>query len=175
MRVLQEENMVFNAFEQNLMQHYHSERLHGEKRIENQSVPVGIELVELEQVGSGSGAGYTVNIPLPAGTGDRGYRAAFEQLVLPIGLQYRPQLIIVSAGQDASWLDPLAHMCMTMAGFRTLTELVLDLAHIVCEDYLVVLQDSTLLTLDAATHKVRQEITRIKIGMSSALDCKRSF
>ncbi len=40
---------------------------------------------ELEQVGSGAGAGYTVNIPLPAGTGDRGYRAAFEQLVVPVG------------------------------------------------------------------------------------------
>ncbi|HCF84579.1 MAG TPA: class II histone deacetylase, partial [Ktedonobacter sp.] len=76
---------------------------------------------ELEQVGSGSGTGYTVNIPLPAGTGDRGYRAAFEQLVLPIGLQYRPQLIIISAGQDASWLDPLAQMMMTMAGFRQLS------------------------------------------------------
>src|SRR5205807_10238414 len=56
---------------------------------------------ELEQVGSGMGAGYTVNIPLPAGTGDRGYRAAFEQLVVAIGLQFRPQLIIISAGQDA--------------------------------------------------------------------------
>src|SRR5581483_6819700 len=41
---------------------------------------------ELDQVGSDGGAGYTVNIPLPSGTGDRGYRAAFEQLVLPIGL-----------------------------------------------------------------------------------------
>ena len=45
---------------------------------------------ELDQVGTGAGAGFTVNIPLPAGTGDRGYRAAFEQLVVPIGLRYRP-------------------------------------------------------------------------------------
>jgi len=44
---------------------------------------------ELEQIGTGAGAGFTVNIPLPAGTGDRGYRAAFEQLVVPIGLRYR--------------------------------------------------------------------------------------
>lgn len=96
---------------------------------------------ELEQVGSGAGAGYTVNLPLPAGTGDRGYRAAFEQLVIPIGLQYRPQLLIISAGQDASWLDPLAQMCMTMSGFRVLSNLMCDLAREVCAGRLVVLQE----------------------------------
>lgn len=96
---------------------------------------------ELEQVGSGAGAGYTVNIPLPPGTGDRGYRAAFEQLVLPIGLQYQPQLIIVSAGQDASWLDPLAQMMMSMAGFRQISSLMYDLASNVCAGKLMLLQE----------------------------------
>lgn len=95
---------------------------------------------ELEQVGSGKGVGYTVNIPLPAGTGDRGYIAAFEQLVLPIGLQYRPQLIIITAGQDASWLDPLAQMMVTMNGFRKLSELMLNLAEEVCDGRLAMLQ-----------------------------------
>jgi acetoin utilization deacetylase AcuC-like enzyme len=96
---------------------------------------------ELDQVGAGAGAGYTVNIPLPPGTGDRGYRAAFEQLVVPIGLRYRPQLIIISAGQDPNWLDPLAQMCVTMAGFRAMSSLVLDLAREVCSGRLVMLQE----------------------------------
>ena len=96
---------------------------------------------ELEQVGTGAGAGYTVNIPLPAGTGDRGYRAAIEQLVVPIGLQYRPQLMIISAGQDANWLDPLAQMMVTQAGFRTMSELMLGLAEDTCEGRLVMLQE----------------------------------
>jgi acetoin utilization deacetylase AcuC-like enzyme len=96
---------------------------------------------ELEQVGTGAGAGYTVNIPLPAGTGDRGYRAAFEQLVVPIGLQYKPQLIIISAGQDANWLDPLAQMMVTQAGFRSMSELVLGLAEEICGGRLVLLQE----------------------------------
>lgn len=95
----------------------------------------------LEQVGSGAGVGFTVNIPLPPGTGDRGYRAAFEQLVLPIGLQYQPQLIIVSAGQDASWLDPLAQMMMSMAGFRQISSLMCELANTVCAGKLVLLQE----------------------------------
>ena len=96
---------------------------------------------ELEQVGSGMGAGYTVNIPLPAGTGDRGYRAAFEQLVVPIGLQFRPQLIIISAGQDANWLDPLAQMMVTMEGFRQLSVYMVELANEACDGRLVMLQE----------------------------------
>jgi len=96
---------------------------------------------ELEQVGSGAGAGYSVNIPLPAGTGDRGYRAAFEQLVIPIGQQYCPQLIIVSAGQDASWLGSLAQMMVTMAGFRQMSELLVNLSEEICEGRLVMLQE----------------------------------
>ncbi|GCE24624.1 histone deacetylase [Dictyobacter alpinus] len=92
---------------------------------------------KLEQVGEGAGEGYTVNIPLPPGTGDRGYQAAFEQLVLPIGRQYRPQLLLVSAGQDASWLDPLAQMMMTMDGYRSLAAMMVDLAAEVCEGRLV--------------------------------------
>src|SRR3984893_2470605 len=96
---------------------------------------------DLEQAGSGAGAGYTVNIPLPAGTGDRGYAAAFEQLVLPVGLRYRPQLILISAGQDANWLDPLAQMMVTMAGFRKMSELMLALAQEVCDGRLLMLQE----------------------------------
>ena len=96
---------------------------------------------ELEQAGRGAGAGYTVNIPLPAGTGDRGYCAAFEQLVLPIGLQYQPQLVIISAGQDANWLDPLAQMMLTQVGFRKISGMMHDLAESACDGRLVLLQE----------------------------------
>jgi acetoin utilization deacetylase AcuC-like enzyme len=95
----------------------------------------------LEQVGEGRGLGYSVNIPLPPGTGDQGYRAVFDQLVLPLGRQYRPQLILVSAGHDASWLDPLASMLLTMDGYRALSQRVVDLAASLCSDRLVVLQE----------------------------------
>jgi acetoin utilization deacetylase AcuC-like enzyme len=96
---------------------------------------------ELEQVGSGAGVGKTVNIPLPAGTGDRGYRAAFEQLVVPIGLQFRPELLIVSAGQDACWLDPLAQQMMTMSGFREIAMQTVRMADEVCQGRLALLQE----------------------------------
>jgi acetoin utilization deacetylase AcuC-like enzyme len=60
---------------------------------------------------------------------------------VPIGQQFRPQLIIISAGQDASWLDPLAQMMVTMSGFRQMSELLVSLAGEICEGRLVMLQE----------------------------------
>lgn len=122
---------------------------------------------ELEQVGSGAGAGYTVNIPLPAGTGDRGYRAAFEQLVIPIGLQYCPQLIIISAGQDANWLDPLAQQMVTMSGFRSLSQLMLDLAEEVCDGRLLLLQEGgySLAYVPYCTGAVVEPLVGVDLGL----------
>lgn len=122
---------------------------------------------ELEQVGSGAGAGYTVNIPLPAGTGNRGYRAAFEQLVIPIGLQYRPQLIIVSAGQDANWLDPLAQQMVTMSGFHSMSQMMLDLAEEVCDGRLLLLQEGgySLAYVPYCTVAVVEPLVGVDLGL----------
>jgi acetoin utilization deacetylase AcuC-like enzyme len=95
----------------------------------------------LDQVGVGVGEGYTVNLPLPPGTGDRGYIAAFERIVIPIGLQYRPELVIISAGQDGSFLDPMARMMLTSSGFRRLSELLLEVARQTCAGRLVMVQE----------------------------------
>ncbi|HTI14904.1 MAG TPA: class II histone deacetylase [Dictyobacter sp.] len=96
---------------------------------------------ELAQVGVDAGRGYTINIPLPPGTGDRGYLAAFDQIIIPVAESYRPQLIIIASGQDANWLDPLAHMMMTMQGFYTLSQRMVALAERMCQGHLVMLQE----------------------------------
>lgn len=79
----------------------------------------------IEETGEGDGAGFTVNIPLPAGTGDKGYRHVFEEVVLPVTQAFAPELLLISAGYDAHAGDPLGGMALTAAGFRSLTELVL--------------------------------------------------
>lgn len=71
----------------------------------------------LNQVGVKEGTGFTVNVPLPAGCGDVEYRLFFEQLITPILDQYKPELLIVSAGQDAYRRDPLAGMSLTHQGY----------------------------------------------------------
>ncbi|HSO38499.1 MAG TPA: histone deacetylase [Labilithrix sp.] len=67
--------------------------------------------------GEGEGKGYTVNVPLTAGGGDGVYRAAFERVILPVLEEYRPELILVSAGFDASARDPLAEMTLSADAF----------------------------------------------------------
>jgi acetoin utilization deacetylase AcuC-like enzyme len=61
-----------------------------------------------------------VNVPLPAGSGDREYLQAFSETVEPAVRHFEPDLVLVSAGFDAHVDDPLSEMCVTAAGFREL-------------------------------------------------------
>jgi len=72
------------------------------------------------EVGMDGGEGYTVNIPLPRDTGDRGYLRAWDLVVAPIVQQYQPELILLSAGFDAHELDPLGGQRMSSQGFAFL-------------------------------------------------------
>jgi acetoin utilization deacetylase AcuC-like enzyme len=62
----------------------------------------------------------TLNIPLPAGSGDAAYRSAFETSVEPAVRAFEPELVLVSAGFDAHERDPLAQMEVSEEGFREL-------------------------------------------------------
>jgi len=71
----------------------------------------------VDEVGEGNGRGYTVNVPLAAGGSDAVYASAFERIVLPVVEAYAPQLVLVSAGFDASARDPLAQMDLSAEAF----------------------------------------------------------
>ncbi len=83
---------------------------------------------DVGEVGSGDGLGFTVNIPLRAGGGDREYIAAFRQIIAPICRQFDPRFVLVSAGFDAHMLDPLANMNVTDEGFASMARILLDVA-----------------------------------------------
>jgi acetoin utilization deacetylase AcuC-like enzyme len=70
--------------------------------------------------GPGTSDESTLNIPLPAGSDDAGYTAAFRDLVEPAVVEFDPGLVLVSAGFDAHIEDPLAGMAVTEAGFTEL-------------------------------------------------------
>ena len=89
------------------------------------------------ELGSGSAQGATLNIPMPAHTGDAAFARVYEALVLPAVRRFAPQLIIVSAGYDCHWRDPLAPMVMSVTGFSHLAQLIVDLADEVCAGRLV--------------------------------------
>jgi acetoin utilization deacetylase AcuC-like enzyme len=80
------------------------------------------------EVGTGAGAGRTLNVPLPAGCGDDEYVAAFTSVIAPIAEQFRPEFVLVSAGFDAHRRDPLAAMNATEEGFRAMTRVLMRVA-----------------------------------------------
>ena len=62
----------------------------------------------VDEVGEGAGEGYSVNVPWPmGGMGNGDYMAAFNHVIMPIAYEYQPELIIISAGFDASIGDPI--------------------------------------------------------------------
>jgi acetoin utilization deacetylase AcuC-like enzyme len=79
------------------------------------------------EVGRGAGAGHTVNLPIEAGAVDEDYRLAFDEVVAPILRQFKPDLLLVSAGFDAHERDPLAGMRLTTGAFAAMTQ---ELRHV---------------------------------------------
>jgi acetoin utilization deacetylase AcuC-like enzyme len=89
-------------------------------------------------IGAGEGEGYTINVPLPPGSGDSTYAAVFEQIVWRAAERFQPELVLVSAGFDAHWTDPLAAMRLTLNGYAHLTREVIRMADQFCGGKIVV-------------------------------------
>ncbi|MCX8117569.1 MAG: histone deacetylase [Desulfobacterota bacterium] len=80
------------------------------------------------EVGKGKGLGFTVNIPLSIRAGDAEFGNIFEKLIKPIALEYRPQLVLISAGFDTHYNDPLGGMEVTEKGFARMTQILMEVA-----------------------------------------------
>src|SRR5690606_30583365 len=83
---------------------------------------------EAAELGGPGAEGYNVNVPLPPASGDAEYREVFEQVLLPIGEAFRPELVLVSAGFDAHRDDPLGGMLLSDAAYASMTHSLLSLA-----------------------------------------------
>lgn len=81
--------------------------------------------------GVGKGEGYTMNFPLPAGTGEERYLSIFRDEIVPALSRLKPELLIISAGFDAHKDDPLGGMELTEASFARMTDLVKGIAPVV--------------------------------------------
>ena len=86
----------------------------------------------VHEVGSGKGEGYTVNAPFPTGFGDAEYVSVYTKILTPIALEYKPELVLVSAGFDPFVKDPLGGMKLTGEGFGALAGIVQDIARQAC-------------------------------------------
>jgi acetoin utilization deacetylase AcuC-like enzyme len=77
-----------------------------------------------DDVGTGAGEGYTVNLPVPPGSGDAEFASLVEHVAVPLAEAFAPQLILVSAGYDAHRDDPLGGCAVTEAGFAQMARSV---------------------------------------------------
>lgn len=88
--------------------------------------------------GAGEGVGYTVNIPVPAGSGDEEYKKIFDEKIdLKVG-EFNPDFIIVSAGFDSHRDDPLANLNLTEKGYAYMSEKIMEYARNHCNGRLLV-------------------------------------
>jgi acetoin utilization deacetylase AcuC-like enzyme len=92
-----------------------------------------------QETGRGAGLGYTVNLPLPIGTGDEGHLYVFDTILAPLLRRYQPDVLLVSAGYDGHWRDQLANMTLTVPGYRSLVARVRELAEELCRGRMVFL------------------------------------
>ncbi len=86
----------------------------------------------MHEIGVGRGKNYTLNVPLPPYVGDHGYGRAFDELIGPRLHAFRPDLLLVSAGFDAHWQDPLATAGLSLTGYAAITRRLIDYATTLC-------------------------------------------
>jgi len=86
----------------------------------------------LAERGTGRGEGYNLNIPLPPGCGDGAYLEVMRRVVIPALERYRPEMIVVPSGFDASGVDPMGRMMVSAEGYRQMTRMLMEAADRLC-------------------------------------------
>lgn len=89
------------------------------------------------EVGAGKGKGYTVNIPLPAHSGDTSYAYAFEKIIMPILNQFMPSAIFVSIGVDAHYRDNMSRLELSSRGYLDIAEKLGNFAREYCSNRVI--------------------------------------
>jgi acetoin utilization deacetylase AcuC-like enzyme len=89
------------------------------------------------EIGAGDGRGANINIPMPHGCGDAEYRQAFDEVVVPALHRFQPKLILVSAGYDAHFADPIANQQLSVDGYGALVSMTKAAAEQLCAGRIV--------------------------------------
>ncbi len=92
----------------------------------------------VDEIGEGEGLGYTVNVPLPFKADDAIFIRAFDEIVTPIASQYKPEFMLISAGFDGHYSDPVGDLSLSMMGYKEAFGRIVGLAEKLCQGKLVV-------------------------------------
>ena len=126
--------------------------------------------------GQGEGLGFNLNIPLPPGSGHVAYVAAMNKLIEPSVRMFKPDLIIVACGFDASGVDPLSRMLCGADTFREMTKAVMHLARHNCGGKVVMAHEGgySELHVPFCGHAVLQEMSGSLIEVPDPLHARIS-
>ncbi|KAH9321854.1 hypothetical protein KI387_016493, partial [Taxus chinensis] len=94
-----------------------------------------------DEIGRGKGTGFNLNVPLPNGTGDRGYEHAMHELVVPAIRKFKPEMMVFVIGQDSSAFDPNGRQCLTMNGYRRIGQIMRQQADTFTGGRLLIVQE----------------------------------
>jgi acetoin utilization deacetylase AcuC-like enzyme len=121
--------------------------------------------------GRGAGEGFNINVPLPAGSGIAAYEAGFECIVLPALEAFRPDMIVVASGFDASAFDPLGRMMLNSECYRRLARRLLDAATSLCGGKLAMSHEGGYSEgyVPFCGHAVIEEMAGVKTGVIDPL------
>lgn len=91
----------------------------------------------IDEIGEDEGLGYNINIPFPFGTSDQVYLKAMREVVAPVARQYKPQFILVSAGLDGHYADPVANLLLSTSCYKEVYDIMMKLAAEECDGRIV--------------------------------------
>ncbi len=82
----------------------------------------------IREQGGDQGTGYTINLPLPPCSGDQSYQYLMDRVIVPAADSFRPELVLLSAGYDSHWRDPLTSLSASLQGLTTVAAQAVALA-----------------------------------------------
>lgn len=91
----------------------------------------------IREIGRGNAEGSLINIPLEAGVGDNGFTVIYNEIIIPALTRFNPDLILVSAGYDAHWEDPLANLNLSLTGYNWISRKLINLAEDICSGRII--------------------------------------
>jgi len=137
----------------------------------------------LEEIGRGKGLGFNINVPLRSGTDNAQYVKIFRRILCPASMKFKPDLVLISAGFDPYFRDPLGGMKVTPEGFAYLTRILMDISDHCCGGKLVMtleggyhltgLADSIKAVLNEMcddTHVSEDSLVQMEQGADSRID-----
>jgi acetoin utilization protein AcuC len=91
----------------------------------------------MDEIGVGSGEGFSVNVPLPPDTGPEAYEYTLTELFTPLAEEFRPEIILMVDGSDPHFTDQITQMGLTLEGIRMVGQIASDTAQRLCAGRLV--------------------------------------